>query len=231
MEISATHTNIADYVSGSRHSDSRRDRENTMRLIVGGALVLGGLIKGSKTGFLIAGIGGGFAALNLLSSERAERWGKSAVKKKTMVRRAITVSCSQQECYTFWSKPETLQKIFPGVESITMLPDGKWLWRFQPIGSNQLTFETEAIKSEPPTLMSWRSVAESPLEHAGSVTFKTAPADRGTEVLLTMSWIGKGPVAQLGIPLIGKGTGWYANEALRRSKQLLETKELSTAAI
>ena len=46
-----------------------------------------------------------------------------------------------------------------------------------------------------------------------------------------MSWIGKGSLAQLGIPLLGKGTGWYANEALRRSKQLLETNELSTAAM
>ena len=101
----------------------------------------------------------------------------------------------------------------------------------QPVGSNQVSFETESIKNEPPVLMSWKSVTESPLEHAGSVTFKNAPADRGTEVLLTMSWIGKGSLAQLGIPLLGKGTGWYANQALRRSKQLLETSELSTAAI
>lgn len=231
METSATHTNIADYVSDSSGSGSKQDRENTARLIVGGALVLAGLIKGSKTGLLIAGIGGGFAALNFLPSEGAKQGSKPAAKKKSMVRRAITVGRSQSECYAFWSKPESLHKIFPGVESISPLPDGKWIWRLQPVGSNQLTFETEAIKSEPPTLMSWRSVADSPLEHAGSVTFKDAPAKRGTEVLLTMSWIGKGSLAQLGIPLLGKGTGWYANEALRRSKQLLETNELSTAAI
>lgn len=230
MENAVTNTNIADYVSDSSYGGSRLDAEDTARLIVGGALVLGGLIKGSKTGLLIAGIGGGFAALHCLTSDKAEGQRKAAGVKKAMVRRSITVGRAQQENYDFWAKPENLQKIFPGVKAITTLPGGRWLWRLRPAGSNQLTFETEAIKNEPSTLMSWKSVAESPLEHAGSVTFKTAPAGRGTEVLLTMSWVGKGSVAQLGIPLLGKGTGWYANEALRRSKQLLETNELSTAA-
>ena len=75
--------------------------------------------------------------------------------------------------------PKTSIRYFPAVEAISALPEGRWLWRLQPVGSNQLTFQTEAIKNEPSTLMSWKSVAESPLEHAGSVTFKNAPAGGG----------------------------------------------------
>lgn len=233
MENPATNTNIADYVSGSHFGASPEDRENTARLIVGGSLVLAGLLKGSPGGLLVAGIGGGFAALGCLTSERKEGRAvarRPAAAKKTMVRRSITIGRPQSEVYEFWSKAEKLRRIFPGVESIAALSDGRWLWRMQPVGSNQVSFETESIKNESPVLMSWKSVTESPLEHAGSVTFREAPAGRGTEVLLTTSWIGKGSVSQLGIPLLAKGTGWYASEALRRSKQLIETGELSTAA-
>jgi uncharacterized membrane protein len=232
MENPATNANIADYVSGSNYGASGQDRENTARLIIGGSLVLAGLLKGSPAGLLVAGIGGGFAALGCLTSERTEV--RTATRpqsvKKTIVRRCITIGRSQAEVYEFWARPEKLRQIFPGIESIAALSGGRWLWRMQPVGSNQVSFETESIKNEPPTLMSWKSVVESPVEHAGSVTFREAPAGRGTEVLLTTSWIGKGSISQLGIPLLAKGTGWYSSEALRRSKQLIETGELSTAA-
>jgi uncharacterized membrane protein len=109
------------------------------------------------------------------------------------------------------------------------LPEGRWRWRLKPVKSTQLTWDTEAIRSEPPSFMSWKSVPDAPLDHAGSINFKNAPADRGTEVLLTLSWIARGTVLQALSGVIGKGAGWHASEALRRSKQLLETGELSTA--
>jgi uncharacterized membrane protein len=144
------------------------------------------------------------------------------------VRRSITISKSQAEVYDFWSKPENLTQIFPGVESITPLPDGRWRWKLKVRGL-ELEPETEAIVSEPPTRMSWKTVRESPIEHSGSVIFAPAPGGKGTEVQLTVSWLATNPASGAALPILGKGSDWHASETLRRAKQLLETGELSTA--
>jgi uncharacterized membrane protein len=109
------------------------------------------------------------------------------------------------------------------------MPDRRWRWKVHTVGSHQLELDTEPIVSEPPNVMSWKSVRESPLEQAGSVTFKPAPGGKGTEVQLTISWLAKGPISGVALPFLGKGSGLHASETLRRARQLLETGELTTA--
>jgi uncharacterized membrane protein len=223
MQSSVTNENLADY----SNSCALGSWENTARLVLGGTLVAYGLVSRSKTGLALAALGGGIASMGLMPTTREEE--AEAPPKKRMVRRAITISRSQTDVYEFWSKPENLERIFPRVLSITELPDRRWRWKIHTIGSHYLELDTEPIVSEPPNVMSWKSVRESPLEQAGSVTFKGAPGGKGTEVQLTVSWLAKGPISGVALPFLGKGSGLHASETLRRAKQLLETGELSTA--
>lgn len=216
--------NLADYSNACPLANW----EKITRLAVGGGLIAYGLTKRSKTGLAVAMVGGGIASTSLLPAI-AEREHEAAAPKKRMVRRAITISQPQEKVYEFWTKPENLQKIFPRIESITPLADNQWQWKVNPVGSYKLDWDTEPIVSEPPNLMSWKSVRESPLEQAGSVTFKPAPGGKGTEVQLTVSWLAKGPISAMALPFLGKGSAWHASETLRRAKQLLETGELTTA--
>lgn len=224
MHSSVTNENLADY----SNSCPLGSWENTARLLIGGTLVAYGLAKRSKTGLALAALGGGIASFGLMPTTREEET-EPAPPKKRMVRRAITISKPQAEVYEFWSKPENLERIFPRVTSITELPDRRWRWKVHTIGSHQLELDTEPIVSEPPNVMSWKSVRESPLEQAGSVTFKPAPGGKGTEVQLTVSWLAKGPISGVALPFLGKGSGIHAGETLRRARQLLETGELTTA--
>jgi uncharacterized membrane protein len=224
MHSSVTNESLADYSNSCPFGNW----ENAARLLIGGTLVAYGLAKGSKAGLALAAVGGGIASVGLLPTTR-EEGSEPAVPRKRMVRRAVTISRPQTEVYEFWSKPENLQRIFPRVKSIHALPDHRWRWTVNPVGSYKLNWETEPIVSEPPDVMSWKSVRESPLEQAGSVTFAPAPGSKGTEVQLTVSWLAKGPISGVALPFLGKGSGWHASETLRRAKQLLETGELTTA--
>jgi uncharacterized membrane protein len=224
MHSSVTNENLADYSNACPLGSW----ENTVRLVIGGALIAYGLTKRSKAGLALAAVGGGIASVGLLPASGEEE-NEPAAPKKRMVRRAITVAQPQAQVYEFWSKPENLQRIFPRIESITQLPDRRWRWKVNPVGSYKLDWETEPIVSEPPNVMSWKSVRESPLEQTGSVTFATAPGGKGTEVQLTVSWLAKGPISAVALPFLGKGSAWHAGETLRRAKQLIETGELTTA--
>lgn len=223
MQSSVTNENLADYSS----SCALGGWENTTRLAVGGTLIAYGLMRRSKLGLTLAALGGGILSLGLIPA--AEEESEPAAPRKRMVRRAITIGRLQQDVYEFWSKPENLQRIFPSIASITPLPDQRWLWKVNPVGSYKFNWQTEPIVSEPPTRMSWKSVRESPLEQAGSVTFTPAPGGKGTEVQLTVSWLARGPISGLALPFLGKGSAWHASETLRRAKQLLETGELTTS--
>jgi uncharacterized membrane protein len=232
MQNVVTNSDIADYVSELNGATNPVNWENGARLFIGGTLVAVGLANRSKLGLTLAALGGGIASLTYLHPE--EKGNDFAATKpvpvrKAIIRRAITIGKSQSEVYEFWSRPENLARVFAGVESISVLPEGRWRWRLKPVKSAQLTWDTEAIKSQPPNFMSWKSVPSAPLDHAGSITFKNAPGGRGSEALLTLAWIAKGGVLQALSGVIGKGAGWHASEALRRAKQLLETGELSTA--
>ncbi len=224
MQSSVTNANAADY-SNVAATD---DWENTARLVIGGTLVGYGLLKRSKTGLVLAAIGGGLAALNLLSNQE-EQSEEAAPLRKRIVRRGITIMKPQEEVYDFWADPKNLERIFPNIESITPLPDHKWRWLVRPVGSVEFTWESEPILNDRPNTMSWKSVQEAPLEHAGSVIFKQAPGGKGTEVQLTISWLATNMLSGIALPFLGKGSDWHATESLRRAKQLLETGELSTA--
>jgi uncharacterized membrane protein len=233
MQNVVTNSDIPDYVSELNGAMNPVNWENGARLFIGGTLVAVGLANRSKLGLALVALGGGIASLSYLHSEEKPDSvvaRRTVPVRKAVIRRAITIGKPQPEVYEFWSRPENLARVFPGVESISVMPEGRWRWRLKPVKSAQLTWDTKAIKSEPPNFMSWKSVPSAPLDHAGSITFKDAPAGRGTEALLTLAWIAKGGVLQALSGVIGKGAGWHASEALRRAKQLLETGELSTAA-
>ena len=197
------------------------DRRNRLRLLFGGSLVVAGLRSRSKVGIALATLGGGIAAIGYVS-ERHRRSGHPLPLKKTVVRRAITINAPQQQVYDFWSERENLVRVLPGVEAIEPSHDGRWKWKLGVVAPIEVTVETEAIESEPPKLLSWRSVAHSPLEHAGSLVFDEDPVSHATNVHFTISWIAAHPAFALIPPIVGKISAWHAVEALHRAKDILE---------
>ena len=85
------------------------------------------------------------------------------------------------------------------------------------------------MEDRPNQLISWRSIAGSSVPNEGSVRFTDAPADRGTEVQVELSY--DPPAGKLGATLawaLGEDAQTQIEEDLLRFKQLLETGEIST---
>jgi len=87
----------------------------------------------------------------------------------------------------------------------------------------------EIINDVPSELISWKSVPDSDVISAGSVRFKPAGGDHGTEVRVNLQY--DPPAGKVGATvawLFGEDPQSQIEEDLRRFKQLLETGEITT---
>jgi len=78
-------------------------------------------------------------------------------------------------------------------------------------------------------MIAWRTLEGSPVQHAGSVWFKEAPAGRGTELKVELQY--NPPAGIIGAAvasLWGKEPGQQIQEDLHRLKQLMEAGEIPT---
>ena len=197
-------------------------------LLAGGALVAIGLQKRSALGWTVAALGGGIAAYGFI-----DRAVEAQPKNVDWVKRCITIADSVENLYDFFSKPDNLVKIFPGVESIEPQPDEHWVWHVALPSGRKFSFRTENVTTERPCFMHWKTTDDEPIDHHGKVEFRQAPGDRGTEIELRLTWRPRGIATQVlaSFGLIGKAAAWQGSEVLRRAKQLIETGELSTASM
>ena len=195
-------------------------------LLAGGTLVALGVQKRSKFGWLLAAAGGGIAACSFMCQDTASERPAGR-----FVKRAMTFAAPPEKLYDFWTKPENVKQVIPGVADI-QAGAHSWHWRFKGPAGTETEWETELLENEPGHLIHWRTINNPVIDHHGRVEFRTAPAGGGTEATLTLSWQPTGPLTQSlsGLGLIGKAAGWHANEALRRAKQMLETGEVNTAS-
>jgi uncharacterized membrane protein len=95
----------------------------------------------------------------------------------------------------------------------------------------RVEWDAEIINDIPNQLISWRSVGESDVVSAGSVSFKPAGGDHGTEVRVKLQY--DPPAGKVGATvawLLGQDPQRQIAEDLRRFKQLLETGEVATGA-
>ena len=92
-----------------------------------------------------------------------------------------------------------------------------------------VTWTAEIINDVPAELISWRSVGGGDVVTAGSVRFKPAGGDHGTEVCVKLQY--DPPAGKVGAVVawaFGEDPQTQIEEDLRRFKQLLETGEITT---
>lgn len=78
--------------------------------------------------------------------------------------------------------------------------------------------------------ISWHSVGETRLPNKGSVEFKTAPGERGTEVRVCIDYYPPGGAAGVAAAKLTElVTAQQLEQDLKRLKQILETGEIATA--
>ncbi len=148
--------------------------------------------------------------------------------KGVKITKSITIDRPVDELYAFWHDETNLPAIFGSVESVQVTGDTKH-WMVTLPGGMKTEFDLEIYTDVPNEVISWRSLEGSDLQNAGSVRFRPAPANRGTEVQLTVQFIPPaGVIGQAVVKLFGEVPQQYIGQYLREFKQQMETGEIAT---
>jgi uncharacterized membrane protein len=93
---------------------------------------------------------------------------------------------------------------------------------------SRLTWDAEIVADEPGALIAWRSIEGADVDNAGSIRFTPAPAGRGTEVKVLLSYAP--PAGRAGgavASVLGADADRQVREDLRRFKQRMEAGEVA----
>jgi len=190
------------------------------------ALLGGGLLRRSITGYCEA-----YDALGIRSLENGQGSETTSVPYKTGIRvdKSITIARPPHEVYAFWRDLSNLSRFMKNVETVTQLEGNRSHWIVAGPGGRKVEWDAVIHNEIPGEMVAWRSLEGATVQNAGSVWFKEAPAGRGTEVKVEISY--RPPAGALGAAvawLWGKDPSHQIAEDLHRLKQILEAGEIPT---
>lgn len=148
---------------------------------------------------------------------------------KITVERSITIGKSPDELYRIWRQPETLTRIMSHFADARATGETTSHWKInQPIGKT-IEWDAQITEERPGEFVGWQSGAGADLENVGSIRFRPAQGNRGTEATLQFRFAPFGgriglPLAEAFDPIHKKVVG----QALRKFKALAETGEIPT---
>ncbi len=144
------------------------------------------------------------------------------------VERVITVGKPAEELHEFWRDPEQLTQIMGRFADVNENDDHQH-WEVGRPGNRSVAWETRIVEDTPGEVLRWESVEGTTIPTEGSVRFRPAPGDRGTEV--TLKYRFDPPGGALGKEVVNRLhfiAGLLVSKALHRFKSLAETGEIPT---
>lgn len=142
------------------------------------------------------------------------------------VSKTITVRRQPSEVYRFWRSVENLPQFMEHLESVTV-NGRRSRWRAKAPAGTTVEWEAEIVEDVPNDFISWRSMPGATVPNRGSVSLRPAPGDRGTEVLVSLTYEPPaGAIGALVAKLFGEEPGQQVMSDLRRFKQIMEVGEV-----
>ena len=150
-----------------------------------------------------------------------------AISGEVHVTETITIRRPRQEVYGFWHNFENLPRFMAHLESVQVLDNNRSHWKAKAPAGTTVEWDAETIEDRPDELISWRSLPDATVPNSGSVRFKDAPGDRGTEVQVELRYQPPGgKIGALLAKLFGEEPQQQVKGDLRRFKQVMETGEI-----
>ncbi len=217
--------------------------ERMASAVLGGALLtlglgrrtLGGTAMALASGELLyRGLRGRrhvLRALGLGASGAREPHEPEARAEPPEVRRSLTIGKPAEVLSRFWREPENLSRIMGHFAEVTAVGPDRMHWRVHgPLGKS-LEWDTRLVEEHPGELLRWESLEGAELPNQGSLFFRPAPGNWGTEVTLHIRFEPPGGVlGEAVMKRLSMVPGLLALRALRRFKSLVETGEIPTVA-
>jgi uncharacterized membrane protein len=221
----------------ARSGRNINDVEQWGSLAVGVALLVYGLSRLRKGGWLMAALGGmlvqrgttahchvyeafGINTAGTGDDTRRALGGPAGV----IVEETVTINRPVEELYRFWRNLENLPSFMDHVEAVEGNGNGRTHWKVKAPAGTTVEWDAELIEDRPGEALVWRSVEGSGVQNSGAVRFVDAPRNQGTEVHVEFDYgVPGGRLAEAVAKLFGEEPTQQAKDDLRRFKQVLET--------
>ena len=144
------------------------------------------------------------------------------------VTKAVTIQRPAEEVYGFWRDFENLPSFMEHLESVDVQDGGRSRWTAKGPAGRSIEWEAELVDDRPAERLSWRSLPGATVENEGSVDFRPAPGDRGTEITVRLRYAPPGGTLGAAVAkLLGEEPATQLADDLRRFKQVMETGEIA----
>ncbi len=214
--------------------------ERGASVLAGSILIYTGLRKRSWAGLSLGALGAGLIARGISGHCGAYRalGVRTTAEDETnhvsvpygegiRVDKTVTVNKPRFEVYAFWRNLENLPSFMQHLDRVRQTSDRVSHWVAKAPLGRTVEWDAEIISDEPGERIGWRSLAGADVNNAGSVHFKDAAANRGTEVKVELQFIPPGGVlGSLVAKIMGEHPEQQVEEDLRRFKMMLETGEV-----
>ena len=150
-----------------------------------------------------------------------------AKKAKRVVQTFTIFGRTPGELYDYWRRLENLPRILQHLERVTETDNRRSHWVAKAPAGRTVEWDAEIINDVPGQVIAWRSLPGASVPNAGAVTFREAPAGRGTEIKVNLEY--EPPLGKLGVAvakLFGEEPSVQVREDLRRYKNLMEAGEI-----
>lgn len=139
----------------------------------------------------------------------------------------VTVGKPVEEVYNFWKNPENFSRFMGQIESVRIINNRRSHWKINAPAGLAIEWDAEVVLDTPNEMISWQSVDTADVDNTGTVRFRPAAGNRGTEVELETDFKAKG--GELGQRLakffMTIPRTQLMND-LRRFKQIMEVGEV-----
>jgi uncharacterized membrane protein len=160
-----------------------------------------------------------------------QRGGNAVVdaEKARRIEHVVTINADPEELYRYWRDFRNLPRVMRHLSSVTEQSATRSHWVAKALAGTTVEWDAEIISDNPGELISWKSVDKATVPNSGSVQFRPAPGERGTELRVVLEY--EPPAGRLGAlvaRLFGDDPGVQVREDLRRFKQVIEAGEVAT---
>lgn len=146
------------------------------------------------------------------------------------VTEVVTINRPPQELYRLWHNFENLPRFMRHLTSVQSLGDGRTRWVARGPARISVGWDAAIVRDIPNKLITWQSLENSSVVHAGSVSFEQMPGSAGTEVKVILRYEPPGGALGAAIAgLLGEEPSKQIKEDLLHFKRLVEFGELTPA--
>ena len=137
------------------------------------------------------------------------------------------VNSTPEEVYQFWRNFQNLPRFMRHVDSVEDLGDGRSHWKVKGPAGMEVEWDATIVADVPNEVITWRTLENADVDHAGAVRFERAAGGRGTIIKVNLEYLPIGGVIGSTVAkLFGEEPEQQLDDDLRRFKQVLEVGEV-----